>query len=124
MSRRKRPAKPADSGVEASPEILTLRPDGASGSGRAYARAIPARAGGRDRARGPRSQAAAARVDAKAVTPARACVFAGVRRVFEHAAWADRARRSEAERLGLSARDRALATQLAYGTVQRRVTPD
>jgi len=47
-----------------------------------------------------------------------------VRRVFEQGAWADRALRGEAERLGLDARERALATRLAYGTVQRRATLD
>jgi 16S rRNA (cytosine967-C5)-methyltransferase len=58
------------------------------------------------------------------VTPARVCAFAVVRRVFEDDAWADRALHGEARRLGLDGRDRALATQLAYGTVQRRATLD
>jgi 16S rRNA (cytosine967-C5)-methyltransferase len=40
-----------------------------------------------------------------------------VRRVFDEDAYADRAFRSEAD--GLEGRDRALAMQLAYGTVQR-----
>ena len=53
------------------------------------------------------------------VTPARACAYAVVRRVFEQDAWADRALHGEARRLGLDARDRALAVRLAYGTVQR-----
>ncbi len=45
-------------------------------------------------------------------------------RVFEDGAWADRALVGEARRAGLDARDRALATQLAYGTVQRVATLD
>ena len=57
-------------------------------------------------------------------SPARRCAYAVLRRVFEDAAWADRALRGEAERLQLDARDLALATQLAYGTVQRRATID
>src|SRR3954466_5307159 len=51
--------------------------------------------------------------------PARHCAFAVLRRVFEDEAWADRALRGEAERLGLDARDLGLATQPAYGAVQR-----
>ena len=47
-----------------------------------------------------------------------------LRRVFEEGAWADRALHGEARRLRLDARDRALATQLAYGAVQRRATLD
>ena len=35
--------------------------------------------------------------------PARHCAFAVLRRVFEDGAWADRALRGEAERLGLDA---------------------
>jgi 16S rRNA (cytosine967-C5)-methyltransferase len=61
---------------------------------------------------------------ARSVSPARACAFAVIRRVFEEGAWADRALHGEARRLGLDGRDRALATQLAYGTVQRRATLD
>jgi 16S rRNA (cytosine967-C5)-methyltransferase len=57
-----------------------------------------------------------------AVTPARACAFAVVRRVFEQGAYADRALQSEAR--GLDRRERAFATQLAYGTIQRRMTLD
>src|SRR3954453_1181516 len=57
-------------------------------------------------------------------TPARACAFAVLRRVFEQDAWADRALHGEARRLRLDPRDRALATQLAYGAVQRRATLD
>jgi 16S rRNA (cytosine967-C5)-methyltransferase len=56
------------------------------------------------------------------VAPARACAFAVVRRVFEQGAYADRALHAEAA--SLSARDRALATALAYGTIQRRATVD
>jgi 16S rRNA (cytosine967-C5)-methyltransferase len=44
--------------------------------------------------------------------------------VFESGAWADRAFHAEARRYRLSPRDRALATQLAYGVVQRRLTLD
>ncbi len=48
--------------------------------------------------------------------------LAVVRRVFEQGAYADRALSAEAA--GLEPRDRALATQIAYGTVQRRLTLD
>ena len=58
------------------------------------------------------------------VSPARVCALAVVRRVFERGAWADRALHGEARRHGLDARDRALATRLAYGTVQRVATLD
>ena len=58
------------------------------------------------------------------ISPARACAYAVVRRVFEHGAYTDRALHAEAARLGLPPRDRALATRLAYGTVQRRATLD
>ncbi len=47
-----------------------------------------------------------------------------LRRVFEDGAWADRALHGEARRLGLDARERALAMRLAYGAVQRRATLD
>jgi 16S rRNA (cytosine967-C5)-methyltransferase len=47
-----------------------------------------------------------------------------VRRVFEEGAYADRALHGEARRHGLEPRDRALATRLAYGAVQRRATLD
>jgi 16S rRNA (cytosine967-C5)-methyltransferase len=57
-------------------------------------------------------------------SPARRVAYAVLRRVFEDAAWADRALRGEAERLQLDARDLGLATQLAYGAVQRRATID
>ncbi len=57
-------------------------------------------------------------------SPARVAAFSVLRRVFEDGAWADRALRGEGERLGLDARDLGLATQLAYGAVQRRATLD
>jgi 16S rRNA (cytosine967-C5)-methyltransferase len=63
-----------------------------------------------------------ARAPAAGVSPARACAFTVIRRVFEQGAYADRALASEAA--GLGPRDRALATRLAYGTVQRRATLD
>jgi 16S rRNA (cytosine967-C5)-methyltransferase len=56
------------------------------------------------------------------VSPARAVAFSVVRRVFEQDAYADRALAAEAARL--DQRDRSLATQIAYGTVQRRATID
>ncbi len=56
------------------------------------------------------------------VTPARRVAFAVVRRVFEKDAYADRALHGEAK--GLDPRERALAMQLAYGTVQRKLTLD
>jgi 16S rRNA (cytosine967-C5)-methyltransferase len=56
------------------------------------------------------------------VSPARACAYTVVRRVFEQGAYADRALGAEAA--GLQPRDRALAMQIAYGTVQRRGTLD
>lgn len=64
----------------------------------------------------------AAQVSRPGVTPARACAFAVVRRVFEQGAYADRVLAAEAA--GLEQRERALATQIAYGTVQRRATLD
>ncbi len=45
-----------------------------------------------------------------------------MRRVLTEGAWADRALHGEAR--GLDARDRAFAKQLAFGTVQRRLTLD
>jgi 16S rRNA (cytosine967-C5)-methyltransferase len=57
-----------------------------------------------------------------AVTPARRAAFAVVRRVFEQGAYADRALHGEAK--GLDPRERALAMQLAYGTVQRKLSLD
>ena len=61
---------------------------------------------------------------AAAVSPARAVAYAVLRRVFEQDAWADRVLHAEAGRARLDARDRALATQLAYGSVQRAATLD
>jgi 16S rRNA (cytosine967-C5)-methyltransferase len=58
------------------------------------------------------------------VTAARRCAIAVVRRVFEEDAYADRAFRAEADRLGLRGRDRAFAMRLAYGTIQRKATLD
>jgi 16S rRNA (cytosine967-C5)-methyltransferase len=55
-------------------------------------------------------------------SPARACALRVIRRVFEEGAYADRALAGEAA--GLEPRDRALATALSYGTVQRRGTLD
>ena len=52
------------------------------------------------------------------VSPARACAFTVLRRVFEQGAYADRAFAAEAS--GLEPRDRALAMAMAYGAVQRR----
>ena len=65
-----------------------------------------------------------ARGRAAAVSPARAVAYAVLRRVFEQDAWTDRALHGEARRAGLDGRDRALATQLAYGAVQRAATLD
>ncbi|MFZ0092046.1 MAG: 16S rRNA (cytosine(967)-C(5))-methyltransferase RsmB [Solirubrobacteraceae bacterium] len=56
------------------------------------------------------------------VSPARACAYTVVRRVFEHGAYADRAFQGEAR--GLETRERSLAMTLAYGAVQRRATLD
>jgi 16S rRNA (cytosine967-C5)-methyltransferase len=56
------------------------------------------------------------------VSPARACAYAVVRRVFEHGAYADRALHAEAR--GLDGRERSFAMALAYATVQRRDTLD
>jgi 16S rRNA (cytosine967-C5)-methyltransferase len=58
------------------------------------------------------------------VSPARACAFAVVRRVFEQGAYADRAFAAEARRARLEPRDRSLAMRIAYGTVQRCRTLD
>ncbi|HEY3021867.1 MAG TPA: 16S rRNA (cytosine(967)-C(5))-methyltransferase RsmB [Solirubrobacteraceae bacterium] len=55
-------------------------------------------------------------------TPARRAAYAVLRRVFEDGAWADRALHAAAG--GLDARERALATRLAYGAVQRAGTLD
>ncbi len=56
------------------------------------------------------------------VSPSRRVAFTVLRRVFEQGAFADRALHSESKELG--SRDRALATTLVYGTVQRRRTLD
>ena len=56
------------------------------------------------------------------IGPARRCAFRVCRRVFEHGAYADRALVGEGA--ALDARDRALATRLSYGTIQRLGTLD
>jgi 16S rRNA (cytosine967-C5)-methyltransferase len=56
------------------------------------------------------------------VSPARRAAYEVVLRVFEDGAYADRAFASAAR--GLDARDRGLAQQIAYGTVQRVRTID
>jgi 16S rRNA (cytosine967-C5)-methyltransferase len=56
------------------------------------------------------------------VITARECALRVVQRVFEQGAYADRALAAEAG--GLDPRERALATRIAYGTVQRRGTLD
>jgi 16S rRNA (cytosine967-C5)-methyltransferase len=56
------------------------------------------------------------------ISPARRAAYAVVLRVLTEGAWADRALHGEAR--GLAPRDRALAKQLAFGTVQRRLTLD
>ncbi|HEX4008942.1 MAG TPA: 16S rRNA (cytosine(967)-C(5))-methyltransferase RsmB [Solirubrobacteraceae bacterium] len=56
------------------------------------------------------------------VSPARACAYAVVRRVFEQGAYADRAFHAQAR--GLDHRERSFAMALAYGTVQRKATLD
>ena len=56
------------------------------------------------------------------VAPARRAAYEVVRRVFEEDAYADRVLRTAAA--GLDDRDRALARQLAFGTVQRVRTLD
>jgi 16S rRNA (cytosine967-C5)-methyltransferase len=66
----------------------------------------------------PRADLAAAPV----ISPARRAAHAVVLRVLEQGAYADRALHGEAR--GLQPRDRALAKQLAFGTVQRRLTLD
>jgi 16S rRNA (cytosine967-C5)-methyltransferase len=96
MSGHKPPAKRLKAAAITTPDFRSLGPE-----------------------RGPKTS----RADARA-TPARVCAYAVVRRVFEEDAWADRALHGEAGRLRLDPRDRALATRLAYGTVQRRATLD
>jgi len=58
------------------------------------------------------------------VSPARRVAAAVLRRVEQDGAYADRALAAEATRAGLDPRERAFATQLAYGAVQRRRTLD
>ncbi|HEX6456514.1 MAG TPA: 16S rRNA (cytosine(967)-C(5))-methyltransferase RsmB [Solirubrobacterales bacterium] len=58
------------------------------------------------------------------ISPARQLAYAVVRATFEDGAFTERAFRAEADRLGLSSRDRAQAQRLAYGSVQRRGTSD
>lgn len=58
------------------------------------------------------------------VSPARQVAFTVLRRVFEQDAYADRALRGEADRAHLDPRERAFATQLAFGAVQRMRTLD
>ncbi len=59
---------------------------------------------------------------ASTVSPARRAAHAVVLRTLTQGAFADRALHGEAR--GLEARDRSLAKQLAFGTVQRRLTLD
>ena len=56
------------------------------------------------------------------VTPARRAAYTVLRRVFADGAWTDRALHAAAR--NLEARERALATQLAFGAVQRAGTLD
>ncbi len=56
------------------------------------------------------------------MAPARRAAYTVIRRVFEQGAFADRALHTAAAEL--DSRDRALATALAYGTVQRMRTLD
>jgi 16S rRNA (cytosine967-C5)-methyltransferase len=58
------------------------------------------------------------------ISPARQVAARVLRRVEAEGAYADRALTAEATRAGLDARERAFATQLAYGAVQRRRTLD
>jgi 16S rRNA (cytosine967-C5)-methyltransferase len=59
---------------------------------------------------------------AEQVSPARRAAYNVVRRTLTEGAYTDRALHGEAR--GLQPRDRALAKQLAFGTVQRRLTLD
>ncbi len=79
------------------------------------------RRGGKRQPNAPERLGAANAVDAR-VSPARACAYAVIRRVFEEGAYADLALHGEAR--GLDARERALAMRLAYGVVQRKATLD
>jgi 16S rRNA (cytosine967-C5)-methyltransferase len=58
------------------------------------------------------------------VSPARSLAYSTVRATFEDGAFTERVFRAEADRLGLTGRDRAQAQRLAYGAVQRRGTAD
>lgn len=58
------------------------------------------------------------------VSPARRAALAAMRRTAEDGAYTDRALRAEADRVALDPRERALATRLAFGAVQRRLTLD
>lgn len=58
------------------------------------------------------------------VSPARACALAVLQRTEEQGAYADQALQAEARRAGLDGRDLGLATQLAFGTIQRKGTLD
>jgi 16S rRNA (cytosine967-C5)-methyltransferase len=58
------------------------------------------------------------------VSPARSLAYGVVRATFEEDAFAERAFRAEADRLGIGGRDRAQAQRLAYGAIQRRATSD
>jgi len=57
-------------------------------------------------------------------TAARVCAFRVLERTFGENAYADRVFRSEADRAGLDARDRAFSQRLAYGAIQNRATLD
>jgi 16S rRNA (cytosine967-C5)-methyltransferase len=58
------------------------------------------------------------------ISPARRVAAAVLRRVERDGAYADRALAAEATRAALDPRERAFATQLAYGAIQRRRTLD
>jgi 16S rRNA (cytosine967-C5)-methyltransferase len=64
------------------------------------------------------------RNDTARVSPGRRVAATVLRRVEREGAYADRALAAEATRAGLDPRERAFATQLAYGAVQRRRTLD
>ena len=62
--------------------------------------------------------------DTARISPGRRVAATVLRRVEREGAYADRALAAEATRAGLDPRERAFATQLAYGAVQRRRTLD
>jgi 16S rRNA (cytosine967-C5)-methyltransferase len=64
------------------------------------------------------------KVAAHRVSPGRQVAATVLRRVDEEGAYADRALAGEATRAGLDGRERAFATRLAYGAIQRRRTLD